>query len=400
MNASASPSATDRPRTLDDRLVDLARDTPIAEVAEQLHLSLKKAGGDLKGPCPACGGDDRFAITPAKNVYVCRHCGGGDGIGLVQKALSCDFVSAVEFITGQDARAPIIDPAELDRRKQAARAKAAERERIAGHKREKARRDGYEIWKKGRPPAGTLVEDYLRLRGIEAPIIAKVLASRQVRFLPHTAYWGDVGDGNKELFSGPAMVCAVLRADGSFGAAHRTWIDLNKPKGRPVVLDKEGDPLSMKLGRGAKQGAAIRLLHQDRNTLPSVMVVGEGIETTLSAAARAETIWGEGQVAAWCAVDRGNMAGRILSRERQDQPGDDPLCWVCPSQVRHLIYLGDDGPEHKITRNCLTRGLLRHKRRHAAYRLDLKTQISWAGDGKDFNDLVVRPDTPAANADG
>lgn len=389
MTVAPSPLPPDRPRTLDAALVDIARDTPIAEVAERLHLSLKKAGGDLKGPCPACGGDDRFAITPAKNVYVCRHCGGGDGIGLVQKALGCDFVSAVEFITGHSAREAIIDPAELDRCKQERAKKRAEEERIAERKREKARRDGYEIWKACRPAAGTDAEAYLRLRGIENSIVEAVIASKQVRFHPNLPYWGDVGEGKRELFQGPAMVCVIRRRDGTFGAVHRTWIDLNAPKGKPVVPGKDGKPLSMKLSMGSKQGGAIRLLHQDAEALPPTMVMGEGIETTLTAAGRAMDIWGRGLVAAWCGVDLGNMAGKALARDHQDHPGDDPRCWVCPQPVRRLIYLGDDGPEHKPTRTKLTRGLRRHLRRHGVNRLDLETRIAWAGENKDFNDLVA-----------
>ena len=46
--------------------VDIARSVPIeAELARRGHR-LKRVGRDLVGPCPACGGTDRFAVTPAK----------------------------------------------------------------------------------------------------------------------------------------------------------------------------------------------------------------------------------------------------------------------------------------------------------------------------------------------
>lgn len=396
-HSGREPSGSNAPRTLPDHVVEEARAAPLRGYLDRLSLALKRAGGELVGPCPACGGNDRFSINTDKNIYNCRGCGGGDGIGLVQKALGVDFVSAVEFITGQNAREHVIDPAELDRRKEQQRASAAKQSRIEERRREEARRDGYRIWKESKPPQGTLVEDYLRLRGIGGGVITQVLESKQVRFHPHTPYWGDVGEGKKELFCGPAMVSAVLRRDGTFGAAHRTWLDLSQPKGKPVVLGKDGKPLSMKLGRGAKQGGAIRLLHQDAKALPQIMVMGEGIETTLSAAARALELFGNGDtgVAAWCGVDLGNMGGKALSRQHQDQPGEDPRCWICPSPVQHLIYLGDDGPDHKPTRNKLTRGLRRHKRRHKAYRLDLETRIEWAGPGMDFNDLISGTGRPS-----
>lgn len=39
------------------------------------------------GPCPACGGKDRFRFTDRKmeGDYFCNHCGAGDGLRLVMK---------------------------------------------------------------------------------------------------------------------------------------------------------------------------------------------------------------------------------------------------------------------------------------------------------------------------
>lgn len=41
------------------------------------HIYKKKAsthGGEYSGPCPWCGGDDRFSIHPEKDHFVCRQC--------------------------------------------------------------------------------------------------------------------------------------------------------------------------------------------------------------------------------------------------------------------------------------------------------------------------------------
>lgn len=46
----------------------------IQQVAES--LGLKKSGGEFKGACPICGGDDRFHIRQGKNhelLVYCRH---------------------------------------------------------------------------------------------------------------------------------------------------------------------------------------------------------------------------------------------------------------------------------------------------------------------------------------
>jgi hypothetical protein len=54
------------------------------------------------GPCPKCGGDDRFSINTAKQVFNCRACGkGGDVIALVQHLDGVDFITACETLTGK-----------------------------------------------------------------------------------------------------------------------------------------------------------------------------------------------------------------------------------------------------------------------------------------------------------
>ncbi len=46
--------------------VDIARSVPIEAELEKRGHRLKRVGRDLVGPCPACGGTDRFSVTPAK----------------------------------------------------------------------------------------------------------------------------------------------------------------------------------------------------------------------------------------------------------------------------------------------------------------------------------------------
>jgi hypothetical protein len=53
------------------------------------------------GPCPKCGGDDRFSINCQKQVWNCRGCDkGGDIIELVQHLDGSEFVPAVEKLAG------------------------------------------------------------------------------------------------------------------------------------------------------------------------------------------------------------------------------------------------------------------------------------------------------------
>lgn len=46
----------------------------IEHIAE--FLNLKKSGGEYKGPCPKCGGHDRFHIKQGRQqdlIFLCRH---------------------------------------------------------------------------------------------------------------------------------------------------------------------------------------------------------------------------------------------------------------------------------------------------------------------------------------
>ena len=79
-------------------IVDYARRRP------DLKLKSSRGGRDLVGPCPQCGGDDRFAVTSTarKKVFRCRGCGAkGDVIALVEFLDGIDFTHAVEKLTGQ-----------------------------------------------------------------------------------------------------------------------------------------------------------------------------------------------------------------------------------------------------------------------------------------------------------
>jgi phage/plasmid primase-like uncharacterized protein len=62
---------------------------------------------DRCGPCPVCGGRDRFSINVRKQVFLCRQCDArGDVIALTQFLDGCDFREAIEYLTGERAPAP------------------------------------------------------------------------------------------------------------------------------------------------------------------------------------------------------------------------------------------------------------------------------------------------------
>src|SRR5262249_34845095 len=83
-----------------------ARAVPIANEIHRRGINLKRVGDELVGPCPKCGGDDRFGANVKKNVFVCRGCDvGGDVIKLVEHLDGVDFNAACETLAGPRPKA-------------------------------------------------------------------------------------------------------------------------------------------------------------------------------------------------------------------------------------------------------------------------------------------------------
>src|SRR6516225_4280064 len=85
-----------------DNWLDKARAVPIEREIE--HGGIKLNGGQVEraGPCPICGGDDRFSINTKKGVWNCRGCGkGGDVINLVEHLDGVSFIPACTTLTGE-----------------------------------------------------------------------------------------------------------------------------------------------------------------------------------------------------------------------------------------------------------------------------------------------------------
>src|SRR6516225_2390925 len=84
-----------------DRWVSEARAVAIEREIERRGIKLNGNGRERVGPCPKCGGDDRFSINTTKGVWNCRGCDvGGDVIRLVEHLDGVDFVAACTTLTG------------------------------------------------------------------------------------------------------------------------------------------------------------------------------------------------------------------------------------------------------------------------------------------------------------
>ena len=80
-----------------------ARSTPIESVILARGIPLRRVGAERIGPCPKCGGTDRFSINVKEGVWNCRGCKpediSGDVIGLVEHLDDCGFEQACETLT-------------------------------------------------------------------------------------------------------------------------------------------------------------------------------------------------------------------------------------------------------------------------------------------------------------
>jgi DNA primase len=82
-----------------------ARNTPIEQVINQRGIKLR-GKVERTGPCPLCGGNDRFSINTKKNVFNCRGCDvGGSVIDLVMHLDHVDFATAVTSLAGPISKA-------------------------------------------------------------------------------------------------------------------------------------------------------------------------------------------------------------------------------------------------------------------------------------------------------
>ncbi|MER2534492.1 MAG: toprim domain-containing protein [Rhizobiaceae bacterium] len=112
-----------------------------------------------------------------------------------------------------------------------------------------------------RPITGTVVESYLRKRGITA-----LLGTGSLRFHPRCYYRPDEHSPTETW---PAMIASVTDLDGRITGVHRTWLSPEGSGKAPIDTPRRA--------MGDLLGHAVRF-----GTAHDVMAAGEGIETILS----------------------------------------------------------------------------------------------------------------------
>lgn len=216
-------------------------------ILSQFGLGQKELSGK-GGPCPFCGGKDRFRFTDlnGRGTWICNQCApAGDrktGIDMVMMLRGWDFLQAA-----QEVRAVLggvsVDPAK------------------AGMSDEEKRRLRRELWQASVPVTkGDPVDAYLRNRKVDQGVYPLSL-----RFCPSARY----AEGQHY----PAMIAAIQDPSGRGVSLHRTF--LQDGAKAPVESPR------MMMPGDIPKGSAVRLGEPGE-----VLGIAEGIETAMAACER------------------------------------------------------------------------------------------------------------------
>lgn len=249
-----------------------------------LGLADAKTLSGKHGPCPFCGGKDRFRFDDkdGTGTFFCAQCRPGDGVEFVMRKTGMGFKDAAAKIESVIGGATVTAaPAQPDERRR--------REMLN------------KLWAESvaiRP--GDPVSLFHTGRDIQLSHYPDCL-----RYHPRASH-RDNATG--EITFHPALIALVHGPDSKPSTLHRTYLSQNGQKAAVAGQRK------LMPGRIA-QGSSIRLACPQK-----IIGVAEGIETALSASIIFD-------VPVWAAVNAGNLAA-----------------WRPPEGVEQVIVFGDNDP--------------------------------------------------------
>lgn len=324
--------------------IEDAKRTPLAAALERARpgWQLRRAGAELVGACPACGGRDRFSINARKGKWNCRGADGGTSpIGLAMHVGPItEFLKAVEIVAGSPCpRGAALSPEEraaLARRnalgdaqwrgRQCFEALAAAgvtdadpyqrrpddladdmdavRAFVEGYRdaqkrwrandwhRQRALQQARDMWNQATPFARSPLAQYFAHRGV-----THIPPGCALRWHNSLDLFGAKPDGGRRvpLHSGPAMLAPIVDRQGAFIGVQRTWLSwdgqgFTTENGKLALTDPvTGDKVDAKKVMGGQRNGLILLGGHARDEEERlsfrdarVLVLGEGRETVLS----------------------------------------------------------------------------------------------------------------------
>ena len=380
--------AEKRARDRDDMKprIERAKNVDLVALARRHGVAkLEKRGAEWAGLCPFHQEKSpSFTIVPGKRMFHCFGCGWhGDAIKFEQVVTGVTFVDAVKALTGDAVKIPrsrgVAVPLTLPSPSRGEGDDFVDADRVRDQRR------AFEIWKScARCGTNSPVETYLRARGIDVARIGGVPPS--LRYHPALMHWG-------VRLEFPCMVALLQGCDSAPTGVHRTYLAADARKKAELSAPK------MILGGAA--GSTIRF-----TVARPWLVIGEGIETTLSAMDAHGIEWSDSRIAGvpgfWCAVSLGNMAGRGKGRgdphpdpSKADPRGNrrrlpartpdmDAPALRLPDNVRRVTILRDrDGSDPLVTDALVARAVNRWRAEGR------RVEVASPPAGMDFNEWWV-----------
>jgi putative DNA primase/helicase len=237
---------------IDSAAIERARAVPVEAELERRGNRLR-GRKQLAGPCPKCGGTDRFSVNTRKMLWHCRGCSkGGDVIALVRHLDDSSFAAAIETLTGAQRPHRVSEP------KRSISSPSADEAA-------QARKAGW-LWSQRVPATpDTPVVKYLRKRGYTGPI------PPTIGWLPPRGSHGDAmiaafsiaTEIEPGIISPPTAVTGVhitrLTPDGvkNPDADGVAKITLGPSIGQPIVISPPNDLLGLAIAEGLETGLSV-----------------------------------------------------------------------------------------------------------------------------------------------
>ena len=257
---------------------------------DSLQLSSDGKPTKRRGPCPICGGKDRFLFDNKNNdgMWFCNGCKGGNGFTLLRKAAKMSDAEIFAAINGTvfDKPAPRLSPAA---------AKEAD-EKVLSVRRCNLKH----TWEAAQPLTHHNAAGRYLMKRVPGLDLSKL--GCMLRFHAGMNYWSDFGkvDGGRH----PVLLAKVKDAACEPVTLHRTY--LSQDAGKAAVES----PKKLMSGVRKLNGASIRLNKSESR----VLAITEGIETGLAVLAAHDY-----QITVWSLVFANNLAVADIPAGRFDR---------------------------------------------------------------------------------